>query len=59
VGETTRPTKYNLNKISYEHAVEVMNTFKELDLNNYGWRSVILYSKQQTKPSQRKIKARR
>ena len=30
--ETTRPFRYDLNKILYDYTVEVMNTFKELDL---------------------------
>ena len=32
VGKTTRPFKYNLNKIPYEYTVEVRNRFKGLDL---------------------------
>ena len=28
----TRPLRYDLNKIPYDHTVEVMNRFKELDL---------------------------
>ena len=44
VGKTTRPARYDLNQIPYEYAVEVMNRFKGFDVvNNYGWRSVILY----------------
>ena len=42
VGKTTRPFRYDLNKISYDHRMEVRNTFKGLDLieclKNYGWR---------------------
>ena len=42
VRKTTKPFRYDLN-----HAVELMNRFKELDLieclKNYGWRSVTLY----------------
>ena len=34
VGKTTRPARYNLNQIPYEYAVEVMNRFKGLDLEN-------------------------
>ena len=30
----TRPARYNLNQIPYEHAVEVMNGFKGLELVN-------------------------
>ena len=62
--KTTRPDRYDLHKIPYEYAEEVTNRFKGLDLvnmclKNYGWRSVILYRRQRTKPSQRKRKARR
>ena len=32
VGKTTRPFRYNLNKISYDYTVEVSNRFKGLDL---------------------------
>ena len=32
VGKTTRPFRYDLNKISYDYTVEVMNIFKESDL---------------------------
>ena len=32
VGKTTRPFRYDLNQISYDHTVEVANTFKRLDL---------------------------
>ena len=31
-GKTTRPFKYDLNKIPYDYTMEVMNRFKELDL---------------------------
>jgi len=30
--KTTRPFRYDLNQILYDYTVEVMNTFKELDL---------------------------
>ena len=47
IGKTTRPFRYDLNKISYNYTVEVTNGFKGLDLieslMNYGWRSVTLY----------------
>ena len=61
---TIRAARYNLNKIPYEYAVEVANRFEGLDLVNsvpksYGWNSIILYRRQQTKPSQRNRKARR
>ena len=32
VGKTTRPCRYDLNKIPYDYTVEVRNRFKELDL---------------------------
>ena len=32
VGETTRSFKYDLNQISYDYTMEVMNRFKGLDL---------------------------
>ena len=32
VGKTMRPFRYDLNQISYDYTVEVMNRFKELDL---------------------------
>ena len=32
VGKTTRPFKYDLNKIPYDYTVEVINRFKGLDL---------------------------
>ena len=32
VGKTTRPLKYDLNKIPYDYTVEVTNRFKGLDL---------------------------
>ena len=32
VGKTTRPFRYDLNKIPYDYAVEVKNRFKGLDL---------------------------
>ena len=32
VEKTTRPFRYDLNKIIYEYTVEVRNRFKELDL---------------------------
>ena len=34
VGKTTRRARYGLNQIPYEHAVEVMNRFKGLELVN-------------------------
>ena len=32
MGKTTRLGRYDLNQILYEHTVEVMNRFRELDL---------------------------
>ena len=32
VGKTTRPFRYDLNKIPYDYTVEVRNRFKGLDL---------------------------
>ena len=31
-GKTTRPFRYDLNQIPYNHTVEVKNRFKEIDL---------------------------
>ena len=46
VGKTTRPFRYNLNKIPYDYTVEVRNRFKGLDLieclKNYGQRFLTL-----------------
>ena len=50
VGKTTRPFKYDLNRIPYDYTVEVTNRFKGLDLieclKNYGWRFLTLYKRQ-------------
>ena len=47
VGKTTRPFRYNLNKIPYDYTVEVTNRFKGLDLmeclKNYGKRFTTFY----------------
>ena len=32
VGKTTKPFRYDLNQILYDHTVEVINKFKGLDL---------------------------
>ena len=32
MGETTRPSRFDLNKIPYDYTVEVKNRFKGLDL---------------------------
>ena len=34
VGKTTRPFRYDLNKILYDYTVEVRNRFKGLDLTD-------------------------
>ena len=34
VGKTTRPFRYDLNKIPYDYTVEVRNKFKGLDLRD-------------------------
>ena len=50
VWKTTRPFRYDQNKIPYDYTVEVPNRFKGLDLieclKNYGWRFIALYRKQ-------------
>ena len=55
--KTTRPFRYDLNQIPYDYTVEVINTFKGLDLieclKNYGQRFVTLY-RMWSKPSPRK-----
>ena len=47
VGETTRPSRYDLNQIPYDYTVKVTNRLKRLDLieclKNYGQRFVTLY----------------
>ena len=32
IGKTTRPFRYDVNQISYDYIVDVMNRFKGLDL---------------------------
>ena len=55
VGKTTRPFRYDLNRITYDYTVEVINRFKGLDmiecLKNYGWRFMTLYKRQESRPS--------
>ena len=50
VGKTTRPFRYDLNKILYDYTVEVTDTFKGLDLierlKKYGWGFLTLYRRQ-------------
>ena len=47
VGKITRLFRYDLNQISCDYTVEVINRFKGLDmiecLKNYGWGFVTLY----------------
>ena len=49
-GKTTRPFRYDLNKIPYDYTVEVTNSFNGLDLieclKNYGQRFMTLYRRQ-------------
>src|SRR5574341_1099456 len=63
VGKTTRPFRYDLNKIPYDYTVEVKNRFKGLDLieclMNYGMRFVTLYTRQGSRQSPRKRYARK
>ena len=63
VGKTRRPFKYDLNQILYDYTMEVRNRFKGLDLieclKNYGRRFVTLYRSQGSRPSPRKINAKR
>ena len=44
IGKTTRPFRFDLNQIPYNHVViDVTNRFKGLDLiefQNYGWRFI-------------------
>ena len=60
---TTRPFRYDLNKIPYEYTVEVRNRFKGLDLidslMNYGQRFMTLYRRQGSRPSPWKRNAKR
>ena len=50
VGKSTRPFRYDLNKIPYNYTVEVTNRFKGLDLIEClkicEWRFMTLYSRQ-------------
>ena len=63
VGKATRPFRYDLKQIPYNHTVEVTNRFKVLDLTeclkNYGWRFMTSYRRQRSRPSPRKINAKR
>ena len=57
VGKTTRTFRYNLNQITYDYTVQVMNqeirSGRPEYLKNYEWRFIILYKRQWPKPSQR------
>ena len=64
VGKTTRPFRYELNKIPYDYTVEVTNRLKGLDLidkvlKKYGRKFVTLYRRQCSKPSRTKRNAKR
>ena len=63
VRETTRPFRYDLNKIPYDYIVEVINRFKGLDLieflKRYGWRFMTLYRRLGSRPSSRRRNAKR
>ena len=63
VGKTTRPFRYDLNKILYDYTVEVTNRFKGLhlteSLKNYRWWFMTLNTRQLSRPSPRKRNAKR
>ena len=64
VGKTTRPFRYDLNKIPYDYTVKVRNRFKGLDLidrvlDEYGQRFVTPYRRQRLRPSSRKRNAKK
>ena len=64
VGKTTRPFRYDLNQISYDNSVEVMNRCKGLDLVDRVpeelWTEVSnIVQEVVTKPFPRKENARR
>ena len=58
VGKTTRPFRYDPNKIPSNYTAEVTNRFTGLDLidclKNYGWSFMTLYRRQGSRPSPRK-----
>ena len=47
IGKASRPFRYDINQISYDYTMEMMNKFKGLDLieclRSYGQRFVTLY----------------
>ena len=63
VETASRPFRYDLNQMSYDYIIEVINRFKGLDLieymKNYGWRFMTLYRRQGTRTSPRKRHAKR
>ena len=64
VGKTTRLLRYDLNQIPLNYTVEMRNRFKGLDLidrvpEEYGWRFIILYRRQGSRPFPRKRNAKR
>ena len=62
VRKTTRPFRYDLNKILYDYIVEVRNRCEGLELieclTNYGQRFMTLYRRQESRPSPRKTNAK-
>ena len=62
MGKTTRPFRYELSQIPYDHTVEMRNRFKGRDLTsclmNYGWRFMTLYRRQESRPFPRKRSAK-
>ena len=63
VGKTTRPFRYDLNKIPYDYTVEMMSRLKRLDLieclKTYRWKFVTSYRRQGSRPSPRKRNAKK
>ena len=65
VGKTTRPFRYDLNQITYDYTVEMINRFKGLDLIDRMpeglWieRFMTLYRRQGSRPSPRKRNAKK
>ena len=63
VGKTTRPFRYDLNKIPYNYTVAVRNRFKGLDLiecqKNYGQGFGTLFKRKGSRPSPRKRSTKR
>ena len=61
IGKTTRSCMYDLNQISYDYTVKMENRFKGLDLTeclmNYRQKFLILYRRQESRPSPRKRNA--